>query len=176
MQKQNFAQEILDFNKNAVKMSCDILSNFSDQAAKTADQILETTPNLPEEGKKVVDSFFKENQKGLTNLKKCVETGLDVDWTSQDGPVKGLEAMESFYSNAFSQAGVMQKEAKEIFKKASEQLPKEAKPMVDFWNEALNSNVEIFQSFVTKNFELAKKVMTDVAAEAPKAAPKAAAK
>jgi hypothetical protein len=176
MQKQNFAQDILDFNKNAVKMSCDVISTFSAQAAKTADQILEMTPNVPEEGKKVVDLFFKENQKGLSNLRKCVETGLDVDWTSQEAPVKGIEAMESLYNSAFSQASAIQKETKELFKKTSEQLPKEAKPMVDFWNEALNSNVQIFQSFVTRNFELAKKVMADVAAEAPKAAAKTAAK
>ena len=169
MQKQNFTQGIVDFNKNAVEMSCDVLSTFSDQAAKSADQILEITPNVPEEGKKVVDLFFKENQKGLTNLRKCVETGLDIDWTSQEAPVKGLEAMESFYNSAFSQASAMQK-------KTSEQLPKEAKPMVDFWNEGLNSNFQFFQNFVTKNFELAKKFMADVAAEAPKAAVKAATK
>lgn len=176
MQNQNFAQGIMDFNKSAVKMSCDVLSTFSDQAAKTADQILEMTPNVPEEGKKVVDLFFKENQKGLTTLRKCVETSLDVDWSSQEAPIKGLEAMESFYNSAFSQASAIQKETKELSKKTSEQLPKEAKPMVDCWNEALNSNFQIFQNFVTKNFELSKKVMADVAPEAPKTAAKAAAK
>ncbi len=175
MQKQNFAKEIVDFNKNAVKMGYEALSTFSAQAAKTADQILEMTPNVPEEGKKVVDLFFKENQKGLTSLKKCVETGLEVDWTTQEAPVKGIEAMETLYNSAVGQATAIQKETKELFKKTSEQLPKEAKPVVDFWNEALNSNVQIFQGFVTKNFELAKKVMADVTVEAPKAA-KAAAK
>jgi hypothetical protein len=52
-------------------------------------------------------------------------------------------------------------------------LPKEAKPVVDFWTETLNSNYQIFQSLVTKNFELAKKVMGDLAAEAPKTDSKA---
>lgn len=177
MKKQDFAQDILDFNKNAVKMSSDALSTFSDQAAKTADQIMENTPNVPEEGKKVVDLYFKENQKGLTSLRKCVETSQEIDWTSQEAPIKGIEAMESFYNNAFSQASAIQKETEELLKKTSEQLPKEAKPVVDFWNDALNSNFQIFQGFVTKNFEMAKKVLADVSAEAPKAeAPKAEAK
>ena len=176
MQDQKIAQEILDFNKNAVKMSFDALSSFSDQTVKATDQLLEAIPNVPEEGKKVVDLFFKENQKGLTTLRKCMETSQDVDWTSQEAPVKGIEAMESFYNSAFSQASAIQKETKELFKKTSEQLPKEAKPVVDFWNQALNSNFQIFQSFVTKNFEMAKKVMADVPAEAPKAAAKAATK
>ena len=176
MEKQNVVQEILDFNKNAVKEGFEALSTISNQAAKTANQILGATPNVPEEGKKVVDLFFKENQKGLSTQRKFVETGLEIDWTSPNAPVKGLEAIESLYNSAFSQVGAMQKETKELLKKATEQLPKEAKPVVDFWNETLNSNYQIFQSLVTKNFELAKKVMGDLAAEAPKADAKAAPK
>jgi len=155
MPKQNVAQEILDFNKNAVKESFEALSTISTQTAKTANQILEATPNVPEEGKKAVDVFFKENQKGLTNQRKFV--------------VKGLEAIENLYNSAFTQVDALQKESKELLKKATEQLPKEAKPVVDFWTETLNSNYQTFQSFVTKNFELAKKVIGDLAAEAPKA-------
>jgi len=176
MKNQEFSQDILDFNKNAVKMGCDVLTNFSDQAAKTAGQILEITPNVPEEGKKVVDLFFKENQKGLANLKKYVDTGLEIDWSSQEAPVKGVEALESYFNSACSQASSIQKETKDLLKKTAEQLPKEAKPVVNFWTEALNSNFQIFQSFVNKNFELAKKVLAEVTPEAPKAAPKAAAK
>lgn len=170
MQNQKITQDILDFNKNAVKMSFDALSSFTDQTAKAADQLLGTVPNIPEEGKKAVEIFFKENQKGLTSLKNSVEAGLEINWTAKEAPGKGIEAMENFYNSAFSQAGVIQKEAKELFKKTSAQLPKEAKPVVDFWNNALNSNFQIFQSIVTKNFELAKKVLADVSVEAPKAA------
>jgi hypothetical protein len=174
MSKQNVAQEILDFNKNAVKESFEALSTITNQAAKTANQILEATPNVPEEGKKAVDVFFKENQKGLSNQRKFVENGLEIDWTSPNAPVKGLEAIENLYNSAFTQVGALQKESKELLKKATEQLPKEAKPVVDFWTETLNSNYQTFQNFVTKNFELAKKVIGDLAAEAPKAeAPKA---
>ena len=169
MPKQNVAQEILDFNKNAVKESFEALSMISTQAAKTANQILEATSNVPEEGKKAVDVFFKENQKGLTNQRKFVENGLEIDWTSPNAPVKGLEAIENLYNSAFTQVDALQKESKELLKKATEQLPKEAKPVVDFWTETLNSNYQTFQNFVTKNFELAKKVIGDLAAEAPKA-------
>jgi hypothetical protein len=176
MSKQNVAQEILDFNKNAVKESFEALSTISNQAAKTANQILGSTPNVPEEGKKAVDLFFKENQKGLSSQRKFVETGLEIDWTSPNAPVKGLEAIESLYNSAFSQVGVLQKESKELLKKANEQLPKEAKPVVEFWNETLNSNYQMFQSFVTKNFELAKKVIGDLATEAPKTESKSASK
>ena len=176
MKKQGMAQDIMEFNKNAVKMSFEVLGAFSEQTARTADQIVGTVPNVPEEGKKVVDFFLKENQKGMANLKKHVETGMEIDWTGQNAPVKGLETMESFYSGAFAQAASMQKETREMFKKASEQLPKEVMPLVDFWNEALTSNVQVFQNFVTKNFELAKKVMADATAEAPKAEAKAATK
>lgn len=176
MQNQKIAQEVLDFNKNAVKMSFDALSSFSEQTAKAADQFLGTTPNVPEEGKKAIGVFIKENQKVQANLKSSVETGLEIDWTAKDAPVKGLEIMESFYNNAFTQSSAIQKETKELLKKTTDLLPKEAKPVVDFWNEALNSNFQIFQGFMTKNFEVAKKVLTNVAAEAPKAAVTAAGK
>ena len=176
MQKQNDVQEIVDFNKNAVKIGHEVLSTVSNQAATTADKILGATPIVPEEGKKVVDLLFKENQKGLDNQKKCVETCLDIDWTSQNAPVKGLEALESLTNNAFSQVGAIQKETRELLKKTTELLPKEARPLVDFWNEARTSNSQIFQNFVSKNFELVKKVMADLAAAAPKAEAKAATK
>ncbi len=176
MKNQNVAQEILDFNKNAVKEGFEALSTSSNQAAKTASQILGATPNVPEEAKKAVDLFFKENQKGLSSQRKFVESGLEIDWTSPNAPVKGLEAIENLYNSAFTQVGALQKETKELLKKATEQLPKEAKPVVEFWNETLNSNYNIFQSFVTKNFELAKKVIGDLAADAPKSEGKSSSK
>jgi len=173
MPKTNVAQEILDFNKNALKDGFEALSTSSNQAAATASQILGATPNVPEEWKKIVDLFFKENQKALSSQKKFVETGLDIDWTSPNAPVKGLEAIENLYNSAVTQVGALQKDSKDLLKKATEQLPKEAKPVVDFWNETLNSNYQMFQSFVSKNFEFAKKVMGDLASEAPKAETKA---
>lgn len=176
MQNQKIAQEILDLNKNAVKMSFDALSSISDQTAKAADQVLGTTPNVPEEGKKAFGVFIKENQKAQISLKNYVETGLEIDWATKEAPVKGLEALESLYTSAFSQASAIQKETKELLKKATDQLPKEVKPVVEFWNEALNNNFQLFQSFVTKNFEVAKKALSGVSAEAPKAAEKTASK
>lgn len=176
MSKQNGAQEIVDYNKNAVKAGFEVLSTVSTQAATAAEQILGATPNVPEEGKKVVDLIFKENQKGLANQKKYVETGMEIDWTSQNAPIKGLEALENLSNSAFSQAGVIQKETKELLKKTTELLPKEAQPVVDFWSEALNSNFLIFQNYVSKNFELVKKVVADIAVAVPVTAAKAATK
>ena len=170
MQNQKTAQEVVDFNKNAVKMSFDALNSFSDQTAKAADQLMGSVPNVPEDGKKAVGTFFKENQKGLTSLKNSVEAGLEIDWTTKEAPAKGIEAMEDFYNSAFSQATAVQEQANALFSKTSEQLPKEVKPVVEFWNQALNSNFQIFQGFVTKNFEFAKKVLADVTVEAPKVA------
>ena len=172
MDSKKINQDILEFNKNAVKMSFEALSACSDQTAKAADQLLGTLPNVPEEAKKAVDIFIQENQKAQTNLKKCMEAGLEIDWNSKEAPVKGLEAVENFYNSACNQAGEIQKETKELLKKTSDQLPKEAQPVVEFWNQALNSNFQIFQGVVTQNFEFAKKVLSDVSAETPKSAAK----
>jgi hypothetical protein len=172
MKNQKLAQEILDFNKNAVKLSFEALGTFFDQTAKAADQLLEATPNVPDEGKKAFSLFIKENQKVQANLKNLVEANLEIDWTAKDAPVKGLEAMQSFYTSALSQSSAIQKETKDLLKKTTDQLPKEAKPVVDFWNETLNNNFQIFQSLMNKNFEVAKKVLADVSAEAPKASAK----
>jgi hypothetical protein len=170
MKNEKIIQDIVDFNKNAVKMSFEALGTFYDQTAKAADHFLGATPYVPEEGKKAFNLFIKENQKVQANVKKFVETSIEIDWTSKDAPAKGLEAMETLYNSAFSQSSAIQKETKELLKKTTEQLPKEAKPVVDFWNEALNSNFQIFQSFMTKNFDFAKEGLKNVAAEAPKAA------
>lgn len=170
MQNEKIMQDIVDFNKNTVKMSFEALGTFYDQTAKAADQLLGATPNVPEEGKKAFNLFIKENQKVQANVKNFVETSIEIDWTAKDAPVKGLEAMENLYNSAFSQSSAIQKETKDLLKKTTEQFPKEAKPVVDFWNEALNSNFQIFQGFMTKNFDFAKKGLKNVADEAPKAA------
>lgn len=170
MQNEKITQNILDFNKNAVKMSFEALNSFSDQTAKAADQLMGSIPNVPEEGKKAVNSFFKENQKGLNSLKKSVDAGFEIDWTAKDASMKGIDAMETFYNSAFSQAGDVQEQATVLFKKTTEQLPKEVLPVVEFWNQALNSNFMTFQSIVSKNFELAKQVLNADSADAPKSA------
>ena len=170
MQNEKIIQDIVDFNKNTVTMSFEALGSFYDQTAKAADQLLGATPNVPEEGKKAFNLFIKENQKVQANVKKFVETSIEIDWTAKDAPVKGLEAMENLYNSAFSQSSAIPKETKDLLKKTTEQFPKEAKPVVDFWNEALNSNFQIFQGFMTKNFDFAKKGLKNVADEAPKAA------
>ena len=87
--------------------------------------------------------------------------------------MKNLEAMETLCKDALSQAVEIKKETKALVDKATKQLPKEVKPLVDFWNESVNNSFDFFQSYVNKNFELAKKVMTDVSAVTPATEPKA---
>ena len=173
METLNFNKEILAFNKNAIKMSFDALSAFSGQAAVATDFLLGATPVVPEEGKKAVSIYFKESQKGLASLKKQVEIGLELDWTAKDAPVKNLDAMETFCKDAFSQAAEIKKETKALVEKATKQLPKEAKTIVDFWNESFNTGFDFFQSYVNKNFELARKVVTDVSVATSATEPKA---
>lgn len=170
MQNQKLSQDMLDFNKNTVKMSYEMMSSFTDQTAKATDQLLGTAPYFPAEGKKAAGIFFKESQKGLTNMQSSLNMGLAIDWTAMNAPMKGIEAMESFYTSVCSQAEMMQKETKDLMKKTTEQFPKETLPMMDFWAVVVNSNVQLCQSMMTKNFELAKKVLAEVAAEVPKAA------
>lgn len=174
METPNFNKENLAFNKNAIKMGFDALSAFTAQAAVASDFLLAATPSVPEEGKKAVSIFFKESQKGLDHLKTHVEKSLEFDWAAKNAPVKNLEAMESFCNEAFSQADEIKKETKALTEKATKQLPKEAKPLVDLWNESVNNGFEFFKSFVNKNFELAKKAMIDVPVFTPAAEPKAA--
>lgn len=167
MEIPNFNKEILNFNKNAVRLGFDALSAYSGQAAVMADYVLGIAPPVPEEGKKAVGIYFKESQKGLANLKKYVESSLELNWSAKDALEKNLEAMETFCKDTFSQASEIKKEAKVLVEKATKQLPKEAKSIVDFWADSVNGGFEFFQSNVNKNFELAKKVMADVSASAP---------
>jgi hypothetical protein len=173
METPNFTKETLDFNKNAVKLSFDALSTYSGQAAVMADYFLGIAPPVPEEGKKAVSMYFKESQRGLANLKKYVESSLELNWTAKDVLVKSLEAMETLCKDTFSQAIEIKKEAKTLAEKAIKQLPTEAKSIFDFWTESVNGGFEFFQSNMNKNFELAKKVVAGVSVGAPTAEPKA---
>lgn len=173
METPNFNKETLAFNKNAIKTSFDALSTLSGQAEVATDALLGAIPSVPEEGKKAVNIYFRESQKSLANLKTHVEKSLEFDWTAKNAPLKSLEAIETFYKDAFSQADDIKKETKALIEKATKQLPKEAKAIVDFWSESVNNGFEFYQTYVSKNFELAKKVMTNVSAVTPAAEPKA---
>jgi len=174
MEAQDFAKQMVDFNKNAVKVSFETISAFSGQAAKLADSLFSIAPDAPKEGQKAVDAFFKEHQKGLNSLQKYVESNLDQDWTTVEASTKSLDALEQYSKDAFKQAGDIKKETKGLIEKATEQLPKEAKPLVELWNDAINNGFELFQDNVNKSFELSKKIFVDVAAEKAGAKDKAA--
>ena len=174
METPNFNKENLAFNKSAIKTSFDALSTFAGQAAVATEVLLGAIPSVPEEGKKAVSIYFKESQKGLANLKTHVERSLELDWTAKNAPLKNLEAIESFYNDAFSQADEIKKETKALVEKATKQLPKEAKTLVDLWSESVNNGFEFYQSYVNKNFELARKALTNVSVVTPAAEPKAA--
>ncbi|MEI6205823.1 MAG: hypothetical protein WCP20_03460 [Desulfuromonadales bacterium] len=175
METTNFSKETVTFSKNAVKTGFDTLSTFSDQAVAMSDFFLTASPSVSEEGKKAIGIYCKESQKSLVNLKKHLESGLDLDWSAKDAPVKNLEVLESFYNAAFSQATGIKKETKTLVDNAAKQLPKEAKSIVDFWFDSFNYGFESFQSVVNKNFELARKIVTtDASVIAPSVQPKAA--
>ena len=176
MVTQDFAKQIVDFNKNAVKISFDTVNTFSGQAAKLTDSLFGIVPNVPAEGKKAVDAFFKEQQKGLSSLQKYVESNLDLDWTTAEASTKSLEALEQFCKDAFTPAGDIKKETRGLIEKATEQLPQEAKPLVELWNDAINNGFEDFQNNVTKSFELSKKILADVTVEKTESKAKATSK
>ncbi len=170
MDATKFNNDFMDFYKNSIKMSFDALNAFTDQSEALTENLLGTIPSFPEEGKKVASLYFKESKKGLAILRKCVESNLDLDWTSQDAPVKSLEAIEAFSKDVFKEAAAIQKEMKPLVEKATEQLPKEAKELVDFSNKVVNSGSENLQNNVTKSFESAKKTIVDISATVKKAA------
>ena len=174
MEVPNFNKENLAFSKSAIKMGFDALSAFTGQAATASDILLGANPAVPEEGKKAVSIFFKEGQKGLASLKTHMERSLELDWTAKNAPVKNLEVLETFCKDAFSQAGEIKKETKPLVEKVIKPLPNEAKTLVDSWNDSVNNSFEFFQGYVNKNFELARKVMTDVSVFTPVVEPKAA--
>jgi hypothetical protein len=170
MTTANLNNEAVAFNKNAIKMSFDALSAISNQVAVATDTFLGATPAVPSEWKKVVNTYVKESQKGLVSLKKGVESGLELDWSAKDASVKAIDAIESFYKEALSQVVEIKKETSSLTETTSKNLPKEAKSIVAFWNESFNQGFESFQSFVDKNFALAKKVTSNALIAEPKAA------
>ena len=174
METTNFSKETAAFNKTALNTSFDALNTISGQAVVATDLLLTAVPSFPEEGKKAVSICLKENQKALDNLKKHLGNGLELDFTAATAPVKGLEALESFYNDAVNQVVVLKNETKTLVEAATANLPKEAKSIVNFWNDSFNFGFDSFQNYVVNNFALAKKVAADVFVAAPAVQAKAA--
>jgi hypothetical protein len=164
MEAKEFTKQIVDFNKNAAKISFDTISAFSSQAAKLTNSLIDIVPNVPEEVKKTTDMVFKEQQKALTNLEGYVQGQLDIDWTSDEAPSKSIDVLQKFSSQAFAQAETIKKESKQMADKATEQLPEEAKPLVTIWNDAINNGFSLFQDSLNKSFDLSKELLNKQAA------------
>lgn len=159
MESKEFTKQIVDFNKTAAKISFDTISAFSGQAAKLTNSLIDVVPNVPEEVKKTSDLVFKEQQKALNNLQDYVQGQFDIDWTSEEAPSKSIEALQKFSSQAFAQAETIKKESMKLTDKATEQLPEEAKPLVNIWNDAINSGFSLFQDSLNKSFDLSKELL-----------------
>jgi len=174
MEPKDFAKQIVDFNKNAAKIGFETISAFSGQAAKLTDSLINIVPNVPSEIKNGSALLFKEQQKTLSNLQGYVEGQLNVDWTSQDAPTKSIEVLEQFSKQAFAQAEGIKKESKQLSDKATEQLPKEAQPLVNIWNDAINNGFSLFQDSLNKSLELSKELLANASVAKGEAKAKAA--
>ena len=174
MEAVDFGKEALSFNKTAFNMGFEALSTISSQAEVASDFLLSAIPSVPEEGKSVVNMYFRENKKGLANLKKHVEDCLDIDWTATDAPAKNLEAVEYIFKGAFNQIADINNESKELIEKSTTQLSSEAKSQFGVWNESFNSCMDFYKSCMSINFEVAKTFMTSMPDVASMAVPKAA--
>lgn len=159
MEPKDFAKQIVEFNQNAAKIGFETIIDFSGQAAKMADSLINVVPNVPDEVKIANTQFFVEQKKALSNLQGYVEGQLNIDWTSQDAPLKSLEVLEQYSKQAYAQADSIKKNSKPLADKATEQLPEEVKPLVNIWNDAINSTVSLFQDSLNKSFELSKELL-----------------
>jgi len=173
METVNFNKEAQSFNKTALNMGFEALSTISSQAEVASDFLLGVNPAVHEEGKSVVSLYFRESKKGLANLKKHVESCLDVDWTATDAPVKNLETVENFYNDAFSQIVEFNNASMALIEKSTSQLSTEAKSQFGVWSETFTSCFDFFRSCVGINFEMAKTLMTSVPDVTQVIAPKA---
>jgi hypothetical protein len=162
MENHEFSKGILDFSKSVVKTSFDALGAFSAQAARMADSVLGMAPSAPEEGKRAVGIYFQESQKVLANLRKYVDTELELNTTAKDAPVKNLEALETLYNDLFSQAVEIKNEANSLLEKGTGQLSKEATSVVDLWRESVDGGFELFHKCMSRDFELTRKAFTGV--------------
>jgi hypothetical protein len=166
MEPKEFIKQIVDFNKNAAKIGFEAMNAFSEQNAKLTGSLMGIVPNVPEEVKKGTDLLFKEQKKSLNNLRGYVDSQLNIDWTSPDAPSKSIEVLEQFSKQAFAQAEGIKKESKQLTDKATQQLPKEALPLINVWNDAINSSFSLFQDSINKSFELSKELLVKADAKA----------
>jgi len=63
MQNEKIIQDIVDFNKNTVKMSFEALGSFYDQTAKAADQLLGATPYVRKKARKLSASSSRRTKR-----------------------------------------------------------------------------------------------------------------
>ena len=170
MHTLNYYGYALDLYKNAVNTSFEALITCTAQSAISTEKILASVPSVPEEGKKVASIYFGESQRGLAILRKHMESTLELDWTAKDAPLKNLEALEAFSKDVFKESAEIQKEMKPLVKKATEQLPKETKEIIELSSKVVNSGTENLQKSVTEGFKAAQKTLTDVYVTGKKAA------
>ena len=77
MVTENFAKQIIDFQKTTFDNTFDAVVMLQDHAERMTQTVMEQANWLPEEGKKVVDQWVEMAKKGRDEFKELVDQNFD---------------------------------------------------------------------------------------------------
>ena len=78
MLQDNIAKQIIDFQKTAFDKSYGALVMLQDQAQVAFNTVLEQTPWVPEESKKVIDEWVQMSETSRDAFKNLIDDGFET--------------------------------------------------------------------------------------------------
>ena len=78
MYQDNIAKQIIDFQKTAFENSYGAMVILQGQAQVAFNTVLEQTPWVPEEGRKVIDEWIQMSETGRDTFKRLIDDGFET--------------------------------------------------------------------------------------------------
>lgn len=77
MEVQNFAKQIIDFQKSAFNNTFDSITMLQEHSEKAASTFMSSSPFMQNQNNKMIDEWFDGLKKGRDDFRKMVDDNFD---------------------------------------------------------------------------------------------------
>lgn len=147
MDNKKMMKQIIDLHKSSLKNGFSTMALLQNQAEKLMKTLVDHTPGINDEGRKVIDQWTDAYKKGIDDLKKAIEDGYDKveEYLNSSAMAMFQEQTERMFDAFLNQKTWMPVD----LKKTMEELNATYMKGCDEFKKNLDENIKRMENFYT---------------------------
>jgi gas vesicle protein len=145
MDNKKMVKQMIDLHKTSFKNSFSTMVMLQNQAEKLMKTLVDHTPGISDEGKKVIDQWTDAYKKGIDDLKKAIDDGYDKieAFFDSNAMVMLQDQTEKMFNAFLNQQNWMPQD----LKKTMEELTAMYKKGCEDFKKNLDENIRRMENF-----------------------------